>query len=811
MIKLLKTSLLTALSLMIIGAPLLLADWIESGTPVCTDSSLQKRIRMTTDGANGAVLAWEDYRDGDWHIYAQRIDSYGSAQWTVDGIRVSDPLYAYESIELNHDIEAIGFSGSVVLAWEDHLSQETDLYCQILTSSGTPLLIGGETILCDYSGDQVTPQILYSQYDRIIITWFDNRSSGWAIYAQRLTPSGRQLWTGGGKLVVNLHTDHLNSDITFGGGGESIIAFEDYRYADVDIFAERFDTTGTVEWSGGIDVCTAAGDQTEPQVVSDGKTLGAIFAWLDFRDGTDLDIYAQRVDQSGKPQWTTDGVVICAAGQDQLSLQLIPDESGNPSGAIMVWVDWRNYPGNGTDIYAQRIDGSGTVLWTAHGVQVCGASGFQTDVHAVMDCSGGAIVTWRDHRNGSDDEVYAQRIDPSGNMLWEPDGVNLSVEAANQLETRVVCDENGPAIVAWEDLRSGHEDVYAQMIDFEERVGYLPPVILSASDIPGDEGGLVRLTIERSTWDAAGWYSHPAATYNVWRRVDDPVLLSAIEEGTYDPIKGEVSREFLQAADFPPGTWEIIGSFAACQETEYIYAAGTLADSTSGGIPWSAYLISVHTTTPSIWYMSEPDSGYSVDNNSPAPPMALSGEQSQSPEGLQLSWDENEENDLWYYAVYRGTEETFTPGTGNMLATPTDPEYFDGGWEWETGYWYKLSAVDIHGNESGYAVLGPTEITGDDMLPVPEASYLSQNYPNPFNPCTTISFGLKQPSRVMLAVYDAAGRRVKTLLDGDLPAGTYEESWDGRDDSGSIAASGVYFYKLTANDFSKTRKMILLR
>jgi flagellar hook assembly protein FlgD len=102
-------------------------------------------------------------------------------------------------------------------------------------------------------------------------------------------------------------------------------------------------------------------------------------------------------------------------------------------------------------------------------------------------------------------------------------------------------------------------------------------------------------------------------------------------------------------------------------------------------------------------------------------------------------------------------------------------------------------------------------ITGDEPMPVPDATFLAQNFPNPFNPSTTIEFGLKEGGHVSLRIYDAAGRLVRSLIDESRPAGRYSVDWDGKDRIGGRAASGVYFYRLMAGSFLETRKMVLLR
>jgi len=94
---------------------------------------------------------------------------------------------------------------------------------------------------------------------------------------------------------------------------------------------------------------------------------------------------------------------------------------------------------------------------------------------------------------------------------------------------------------------------------------------------------------------------------------------------------------------------------------------------------------------------------------------------------------------------------------------------------------------------------------------LPEEFTLNPNYPNPFNPQTNISFALPIDSRVSLKIYNLSGQLVKTLLDNNLSAGTYTVTWDGTNSSEERVASGIYFYKLTAGNYSQTRKMCLVK
>lgn len=128
--------------------------------------------------------------------------------------------------------------------------------------------------------------------------------------------------------------------------------------------------------------------------------------------------------------------------------------------------------------------------------------------------------------------------------------------------------------------------------------------------------------------------------------------------------------------------------------------------------------------------------------------------------------------------------------------------------------------LDPAANQNGPPLSLDTYDTGQPVVgiddTVPPASLirsfrLEQNYPNLFNPGTNIAFTVSHASRITLRVYDILGRLVKTLVDGQKAAGSYTVKWTGTNNAGVLVASGVYLYRLQAEDFVQTRKMVLLR
>ena len=132
---------------------------------------------------------------------------------------------------------------------------------------------------------------------------------------------------------------------------------------------------------------------------------------------------------------------------------------------------------------------------------------------------------------------------------------------------------------------------------------------------------------------------------------------------------------------------------------------------------------------------------------------------------------------------------------------------------WNNAVQKKYSRNLGTGNGIELVQLGPGGVTGISGEHGTPASFaLFQNYPNPFNPSTTIRFSVSRGGRAALDIYDLTGRHVRTLLNGEIIAGSHTLSWDGRNERGSSVGSGVYFYRLkTGSGVTDSKKMILMR
>ncbi|MHA1264619.1 MAG: hypothetical protein ACTSRS_05210 [Candidatus Helarchaeota archaeon] len=432
--------------------------WQENGTSICNSTNDQNTIALVSDGSGGAILCWADYRNGsEYDIYAQRVNSMGIVQWVMNGV----PICNAPNDQINPKIVGDG-NGGAIIVWEDLRDGSSfDLYAQRINSSGVvQWTVNGVPVSTAFS-NQYRPAITTDGAGGAIIAWQDFRSgSDYDIYAQRINSLGVVQWTVNGVPVSTAVDQQVDVKIILTSSNKSILVWTDQRSGlDRDIYAQQLNQTGGIEWTiNGVAITTATGSQRYPQLVADGAD-GAIIVWDDYR-ASNYDIYAQRINSTGVVQWIVNGTAICSAVQTQVNPRIVEDDIG---GAIITWEDFRT--GAAFDIYAQRINHSGQVQWTPNGVPVCTENQNQANIQLVSDGSEGAIIVWEDLRTAVDKDIYSQRINSTGHIQWSAQSEKICNLPNNQENPVLVASNSMGAIIAWEDNRTGLGlDIYAQRV-----------------------------------------------------------------------------------------------------------------------------------------------------------------------------------------------------------------------------------------------------------------------------------------------------------------------------------------------------------
>ena len=436
-----------------------LTKWIQNGVGVCTVNFTQVSPQIAPDGAGGAILVWVDGRNGNSDIFAQRLDATGRPLWLAGGVPVCTEAGEQRAPAVLGDA-----AGGVFIVWEDLRGDVGDIYGQRLsatggqswTISGVPIGVVGSL--------QREPTLCTDNSGGIIAAWTDRRNGDDNIWAQRVDGNGVVQWQQNGVLLASPGVQYLPQAVSDGAGG-AIVAWTDFRQFNqhgwAEIYSQRVNSAGATLWpTNGVAVSTAGGNQWIVSITSDGVG-GAIMAWRDERanegNGLFADIYAQRLDAGGSPLWTPDGVSVSATTGDQQTQDIAPDGAG---GAFVTWSDSRS---GGYDVYAQRLTASGTAAWATNGQPVCTVTGTQSKPRIIGDGSGGCIVVWEDARAGASG-IYAQRVLQSGVMAWTANGAAVSVGPGAKRVPTLSVDGSGGAIIAWQDERNGNADIFAHRI-----------------------------------------------------------------------------------------------------------------------------------------------------------------------------------------------------------------------------------------------------------------------------------------------------------------------------------------------------------
>ena len=777
---------------------------------VCTAAAAQSSPKIASDGNGGAYTTWNDARAGTFKLFVQHLTAAGIVDptWTPNGT----PIASTGGNQLPGDIIADG-SGGAFVAWSDARAGQNDIYVTHLKAAGVdPAWPVNGLAVCTASNFQVLPLMTLDGAGGVIVTWGDMRSgTNNDVYAQHVTAAGivDPAWTTNGVALCTAAFDQLPNTIITDGAGGAIIAWADPRAtgSSTDIYAAHVTATGLPDpaWpSGGLLINNSLNSQVNPIAVPDGSG-GALIVWQDARSGTN-DIYVMRALASGvvDPTWPS-GVGLCTATGDQ---QLGGAVSDGANGLIACWRDFRTGTG---DVYAGHI---GTApypdpTWPANGLAVCTATSEQAPTSICSDGRGGAIVAWQDFRSGNWD-VYAQHVLATGvvDATWPVNGAAVCQASNSQVNATLVTDGASGVIAAWEDSRTSVQDIYAQRVD---RFGYLvgDPGIASVRDVPNDQGGEVKLSWNASYLDDALYGSSTIASYQIFRSVAPNRAAALVASG----IRADEPRAELNGAPRLMTTrtgaqtyyWEFVQSQSAYQFAGYSDVVPTGSDSTGASNLRTYFLVRAVASNPSLFWNSQPDSGYSVDNLAPATPAPFTGAYRSGT--TYLHWGASHEADFADYRLYRGTSADFVPGPGTLVGALADTGYADAG---PAGAYYKLSAVDAHGNESAFALLPPTATT-DAAPPLARGLWLGRAMPNPAREGAVIAFALPSAGPVTLAIYDQRGRCVRVLAHGALGPGEHRVQWDGRTDRGLAAASGVYFYRLQAAGRLLSGRVALVR
>ena len=768
-----------------------LAAWPTSAeTPVPLGLPAEQIVypHGAPDGQGGVFLVWTDKRnepDGD--LYAQRVGADGTLLWGSGGI----PVSTYDNGQFLPRVCADGAGGAFIV-WEDQRDNMSifirDVYAQHLQPDGTASwATNGIRVSRPPLNTAWQPQLVLDGAGGVIVVWDEG-----TMRAQRVDAGGNRLWATDGIELSSSQPGLLPRVLADGNGGVWVAWVHDDSDRGV---IQHIDGSGALllEPDGYEHTASGTPNITQPLVMV-ADDFGGLFVGMHYyRSDLDERQFAlTRINpdgtsniSSGLGTWIGDGPT---------AFQMIDDDAGG---------FYLTYQGSYNNLTIRNYHPDMTSEWSSDLYLECifdPASSWPRDWSIATDGRGNLRIATTTSILGGWGYPAIQQVEPDRTETWGEWGRALSDVNVRFDHFNVGYPDGRGGTIAWFVNDSG---AFVMRVDAFGYHGDPTPVVTEVADIPNDQGGFVLASWDPSYLDD---YSHDAVDrYTVWRR-DASSSAKALPAPAPEAVASLAADHGLD-----PGTaetllaagWDRVSDTPAAWLPTYACAVPTYFDEMPGVYAQLEVRVVAHGRTQGEIWQSGALAAASIDNLVPGAPSGFVL-QVNFEGGNVLSWDEADEPDFAGFRVYRDATPDFVPGPETLVDETVGTVWVDQVWSGETAH-YKLSIVDDAGLEG--PALPPGLVTDVPSGADAPRFALLPNAPNPFNPATRIRFELPARGPVSLQ----AGRVVRRLVDGEMPAGVHAVVWDGRDGSGRPAPSGVYLSRLVGAGKAAERRMLLVK
>ncbi|MBT4737042.1 MAG: T9SS type A sorting domain-containing protein [Candidatus Marinimicrobia bacterium] len=366
-------------------------------------------MNLAVDSDNNAIITVLDQRSGPWNVYAYKISSDGSMVWGDNGVSVSN------SSQTNYSPRfAVLPDNSVMVAWSPNA---TTIEIQRISSDGG--LMWGDGILIEDSNESLmSPQPIVDSNGDALVQWIGQSGPVWAansvLYLQKYDLDGISQWSeptvSAGPVVFPM--GNWSQQLVAGTGGSSFSAWTQFSGNVQNAVSQHITEEGSIAWAGGVDLSTNSSNfRMSPMLSVAEETQELMGVWKESNESqSQRGISGQRLDSSGNQLWGSNGVTVVALNSSYDYLDLFVAGFGEE--LISAYIQQSaNMDG---DIYANRLDAEGNSVWTNETVTVTNTGTAKSDMMAGKgpNC---LFIAWTE--NGS---VYAHCLREDG-TLGPPD------------------------------------------------------------------------------------------------------------------------------------------------------------------------------------------------------------------------------------------------------------------------------------------------------------------------------------------------------------------------------------------------------
>ncbi len=371
-------------------------------------------------GKDAAVVAWKDFSGSkSGNLLIQKVNSGGINLWKSEGIKITNGTNEISDYSL--------CSNSKNEIFITYLSKEpghifsTNVMLQKISADGRFLLDPAGVKISSSEDSKLSPYVLADDSGGVYIFWIESSAGRAKILSQHYDRTGSALW---GKKPLPITDNNLNiiAFTAINAGQDIYIAYQVLK-KNKAVYHQLISSRGKLLWGKNGKVCSVKeGIQSIPQMINSGSSL--ILSWTN-EINNNRDVYVQKYDRTGKPQWIAGGLPIIRMNGDQFGQRLISD---NHNGAIIAWLDRRTASVTG-NIYSQRVSAEGSLMWDSTGIAI--GSYFNTPksyLNLLPDGRGSAIAVFKEKRNNTNG-IYVQKIFNSGTFVSQIIGFDAGIAA----------------------------------------------------------------------------------------------------------------------------------------------------------------------------------------------------------------------------------------------------------------------------------------------------------------------------------------------------------------------------------------------
>jgi len=388
--------------------------WDNNGVSVSKGEKAPQLPSIVSDGSDGAIVTWDDVRlgDGNHGVYSQHIDRYGRERWTSHGVSVTS------DVALKNPLYPTSISdrrGGAIIMW----SENNGVHAQRMDSAGTRHWTTNGLFLLPGTGAGEI-KVVSDGTGGAIVFWRNRTVGGpyyFPWYAQRIDSTGTVLWGSNGIQVSPVTTISCVATEDIGGG--AIIVFTDIPTdPGQKVCLQRIGLDGSLRWPlNGVQVDTVYqwANKSSHQIVQDNQGVITIGWIVKYYGVQTYDLFLQRVDTAGAIQWPAGGIHVTGSlTSTHWNYFLV----GTNNRRVIVL-----YESSRDEYRAKYFDSTGILPWSVDGVPVNHGPGDNSGIHAVADNNDGAIVVYGStgfmDKLGSQFQywhIYAQRLNQTGGL-----------------------------------------------------------------------------------------------------------------------------------------------------------------------------------------------------------------------------------------------------------------------------------------------------------------------------------------------------------------------------------------------------------